>query len=152
VDTSVESLAKPDKPGKKSGIGKGFASILSAVLWTLGFFLAFVFPPNSPWIWLPDTLLLLGFFPLLLIWNPAWPWIAFGVLNVMIGFVLEVAKYLPDDKLPGEMPLVREHLAEFHVPWVWFIVGAVSVVYGIFRRVKGLTIWFMSRRKQKGSS
>lgn len=151
VDGSAESLNKPARTGNKWLTGKGLASILSCVLWCLGFFLAFVFPPDSPLIWLPDTLLLAGFLPLLFIWKPGWPWILFGILNIFIGFVLEVAKYLPDDELPGEMPLVRAHLAEYHVPWVWFIIGFVSVVYGIFRIIKGLIIWIASRRKRKGS-
>lgn len=150
MDCSAEKLAKPGKPGKNSGTGKGLASILSALLWALGFFLAFVFPADSPWIWLPDTLLLSGFFPLLFIWKPAWPWIAFGILNVFIGFVLLVAKYLPDKELPGEMSLVRQHLAEFHAPWVWAIIGVVSILYGLVRLIKGSISWLNSRGKQKG--
>jgi hypothetical protein len=43
------------------------SAVLSAVLWTVGFFLAFVIPKTSPLIWVPDFLLLIGFFPLLFI-------------------------------------------------------------------------------------
>jgi len=123
------------------------AALLSFVLWTLGFLLAFVIPPGSEWIWVPDTLLLVGFLPLLLSWRPAWPWLVFGFFNIFIGFVLQVAQFLPDTSLPGEMPKIRRHLAEYHVPLAWILVGALSVVYGLGRMIRGLIVRVLSRVK-----
>lgn len=124
------------------------SAVLSALLWTAGFFLAFVIAPSSPYIWLPDFLLLAGFFPLLMIWKPAWPWIVFGVCNVFIGFVLEVAKFLPDRELPPEVRLVRGHLAQYHEPMTWMFVGVVSVIYGLVRLIKGTMRWLKERQRK----
>ena len=116
---------------------RNIAAFLSAMLWTASFFLAFVIPSNSPYLWLPDTLLLVGFVPLLLVWKPTWPWFVFGVCNVVIGFALAVARYLPDADLPAHMPKVRQHLAEFHVPLVWILLGAASMIYGALSLISG---------------
>jgi len=124
------------------------AAIVSAVLWTLSFFLAFVISPKSPYIWMPDTLLLIGFAPLLFIWVPAWPWFVFGVFNLFIGFVLEVAKFLPDKSLPGEMPRIRQHLADYHVPIAWMLVGLASIIYGLARVGRSWIRWLMARRSR----
>lgn len=129
--------------------GRKIAAVLSTVLWMVGFFLAFVISPKSPYIWVPDTLLLLGFFPLLLVWKPAWPWLVFGVCNLFIGFVLEVAKYLPDAELPSEMRLVRAHLAEYHSANSWMFIGLVALIYGVIRLIKGWLRWINSKRAKK---
>lgn len=110
---------------------RNIAAIVSTLVWTAGFFLAFVIPGGSPYLWLPDTLLLAGFVPLLLVWRPIWPWFVFGVCNVVIGFVLAVAQYLPDADLPRDLPKVRQHLAEFHVPLIWILFGIGSLAYGV---------------------
>ena len=135
-----------DTPARK------IAAVLSAVLWTLGFFLAFVIQPTSRFIWIPDTLLLVGFFPLLMIWKPAWPWLVFGGCNLFIGIVLEVAKFLPDSSLPGEMRLVRAHLADYHAPLAWMFVGVVSIIYGVIRFFKGLYRWLSKRKAEAAGS
>lgn len=134
-----------DAGTKRPSHGKA-AGYLSAVLWIAGFLLAFVVPAASPFIWVPDTLLLAGFLPLLVFWRPAWPWLAFGVLNVFIGVVLFVAQFLPDSELPGEMPRVRQHLAELHVPLVWVLFGVFSFLFGLVRIVRG-ALAFLGRRR-----
>lgn len=121
----------------------------SAAIWIIGFLLAFVIPPTSKLIWVPDTLLLVGFFPVLFVWQPGWPWLVFGLGNIFIGFVLQVAFFLPDAGLPATMVPVRAHLAEYHVPMVWILTGIVSVIYGVIRTVKHLTIW-VSKNARKG--
>ncbi len=146
--TTDKAKAEPSSASKK-GMGRQFAAYGSAVIWTASFFLSFVIPPGSPLIWVPDTLLLLGFVPLLFIWKPAWPWLVFGFCNIGIGFVLAVTPFLDDSLLPGELPKVRQHLAEFHVPLVWILLGAASVLYGLVRLVRGLISWLHARTRKK---
>jgi len=139
-DKSSTNVRRRDTPERK------IAAVASAVLWTAGFFLAFVISPKSPYIWAPDLLLLLGFFPLLLFWKPAWPWMIFGACNLFIAFVLMVAKYLPDASLPAELRLVRAHLADYHAPLSWMFVGVISIIYGLIRMIKGWLRWIDSKR------
>lgn len=151
------------------------AGIVSAVLWILGFALAFVIPADNPLMWVPDALLLIGFFPLLFFWKPSWPWLVFGVLNVAIGFILLVGTFIPVDTLTSEMNKAREqltaqkspyasvfsesstqqmahvhtHLVKQHSPWTWMIIGIVSTVYGIVRMIKNMIKW--AAKKKTGS-
>jgi hypothetical protein len=128
----------------KSSLAKS-AGILSLILWVLGFGLAFVIPPLSYFYWVPDALLLIGFWPLLLVWRSGWPWIAFGILNIVIGFVLEMMMFLPDTNFTIEMKLVRKHLAEYHCALVWILIGAASFIYGLFRFTKSSISYFRSK-------
>lgn len=160
--------------GKKMSASK-IAGIVSAVLWILGFALAFVIPADNPLMWVPDALLLIGFFPLLFFWKPSWPWFVFGVLNVVIGFVLLVGTFIPVDTLTSEMNKAREqltaqkspyasvfsesstqqmahvhtHLVKQHSPWTWMIIGIVSTIYGIVRMIKNMIKW--AAKKKTGS-
>jgi len=143
----ITDSAKAERPsGSKNRKGRQLAAWGSALIWTASFILTFVIPGGSPQIWVPDTLLLLGFVPLLFVWKPAWPWLVFGFCNIGIGFVLAVTPFLDDSLLPGEMPAVRRHLAEFHVPLVWVLLGAASIVYGLVRLAKSLVSWLLARR------
>lgn len=156
----------------KTPIGK-IAGIVSAVLWVLGFGLAFVIPSSSPWMWLPDALLLIGFWPLLYFWKPSWPILVFGILNVIIGFTLLVASFIPVEKLTEEMhtahtqmvltkspyasafsdetakqvAAVHRHVAEQHSPWTWMIIGVLSTIYGIGRMIKNIIKWIAAKKK-----
>jgi hypothetical protein len=151
------------------------AGIVSAVLWILGFALAFVIPADNPLMWVPDALLLIGFFPLLFFWKPSWPWLVFGVLNVIIGFVLLVGTFIPVETLTSEMNKAREqltaqkspyasvfsesstqqmahvhtHLVKQHSPWTWMIIGIVSTICGIVRMIKNMIKW--AAKKKTGS-
>ncbi len=60
-----ESLTEAADKSKSMSASK-IAGIVSAVLWIVGFALAFVVPSTSPFMWVPDALLLIGFFPLLI--------------------------------------------------------------------------------------
>ncbi len=159
---------------KKMSASK-IAGIVSAVLWILGFALAFVIPADNPLMWVPDALLLIGFFPLLFFWKPSWPWLVFGVLNVIIGFVLLVGTFIPVETLTSEMNKAREqltaqkspyvsvfsesstqqmahvhtHLVKQHSPWTWMIIGIVSTIYGIVRMIKNMIKW--AAKKKTGS-
>lgn len=165
----MSEAAEEKKPLSASKI----AGIVSAVLWILGFALAFVVPASSPYMWVPDALLLIGFFPLLIFWKPSWPWLVFGVLNVVIGFILLVATFIPVDTLTTEMAKAREqltqakspyasvfsatateqmahvhtHLAKQHSPWTWMVVGIISIAYGVVRMIKNMIKWAAAKRK-----
>lgn len=121
------------------------ATILSLVFWVVGFALAFVIPPLSKFYWVPDALLLIGFWPLLFVWRPAWPWCLFGILNVLIGFILEMMVFLPDTNFTTEMKLVRKHLTEYHCALAWILIGFVSLAYGLFRSVKAIVFYLRNK-------
>lgn len=148
------------------------AGIVSAILWILGFALAFVIPAESPLMWVPDALLLIGFLPLLFFWKPSWPWLVFGILNVVIGFVLLVGTFIPVNTLTTEMKKaeaqltaqkspyasvfsetsaeqmahVHTHLVKQHSPWTWMLVGVFSTIYGIVRMIKNLIKWTAKKK------
>lgn len=148
------------------------AGIVSAILWILGFALAFVIPAESPLMWVPDALLLIGFLPLLFFWKPSWPWLVFGILNVVIGFVLLVGTFIPVNTLTTEMKKaeaqltaqkspyasvfsetsaeqmahVHTHLVKQHSPWTWMLVGVFSTIYGIVRMIKNLIKWAAKKK------
>jgi hypothetical protein len=124
------------------------AGLISLVLWVLGFALSFVIPGKSPLTWLPDTLLLVGFFPVLFVHPAGWTWLIFGVLNVAIGFILEVGYQLPDDVFPVEVNTLRKGLQATHPTLVWILLGALCTVYGAFRLIKTV-IRFIRKRVSK---
>jgi uncharacterized membrane protein YfcA len=125
------------------------AGLAATILWVAGFAILFIIPAKSPFIWLSDFLLLLGFWPLLWIWRPGWPWIIFGVLNMAIGFFLEIAYALPDTNFTPEMKIVRNHLHDMHSSLTWILVGFVSALFGVFRTNKQIWQWITARSKQK---
>lgn len=129
---------------KKKSKGGKLAGISSTVLWVLGFALAFVIKPG-PQIWIPDTLLLLGFCPLLWVFKPGWPWIVFGVLNCVIGFFLELMVFIPDATFTNEMKIVRQHLAEQHCAIAWILIGLASTVVGIIRTARDIFVFLRKR-------
>jgi hypothetical protein len=95
---------------------------------------------NSPFIWTPDFLLLTGFFPLMFVWRPIWPWFIFGLLNCFVGMVLETTKFLPDNLFPGDVVTLKHHLSAYHVGVVWILIGAGALFYGGLRLVRVLII------------
>ncbi len=113
----------------------------ATIFWILGFALAFVIPAKSKFIFLPDALLLIGFWPFLWQWRFSLPWIIFGVLNMGIGFILQISEYLPNEKFTHEMILAKEHLANQHSPITWIVVGFVSTVFGLIRFFKNTILW-----------
>ena len=134
---------------KKSHLGKGkISAIASTVLWTLGFGLCFVLPPNSNLSWIADFLLLLGFFPLLWLYPAGWTWLIFGILNMGIGVILEIGYHIPAESFPPDVNKARLMLQATHPTLVWILLGLVCTLFGIFRMVKN-TILFFKRRANK---
>lgn len=131
---STNEIPKAD--GSKPAHAGRIVAIATTVLWILAFVLPFMLPPNSILKWLPDTLLLVGFWPLLYLWRPGWPSLVFGVINIIIGSILFIGHFLPADAFPKgaeSMLAVRKHIDEQHEPLAWVLVGVVSFGFGIVR-------------------
>ena len=149
ADSKTESSAVAKE---KQGHGSKAAAISSTVLWILGFVLPFMLPPKSKLIWLSDTLLLIGFWPLLWLWKPGWPWVVFGVLNVIVGGLLQIAFCLDAKYFPAEMLGVRQHLIDQHLPLSWMLIGVISIIVGAVRMSMSLARWFRSRSSSSSKS
>jgi len=141
----------PPDPGvtkpKKTKAAK-VAGLAATILWVLGFLLTCLLPPRSTFVWLGDALLLIGFWPLLWIWRPGWPWLVFGVLNTAIGCLLAIAPYLPETNFTHEMIVVRNHLRDSHSALTWMFIGIISAVVGLVRMICHLCQWIAKRSKQ----
>ena len=125
-------------------------SILTIVTWIVGFILSFYVPPTSPFIWLPDTLLLLGFWPLFFAMRMRFFWLVFGVCNMFIGFVLYVAVFFPEKALePYHMEAMKAHMNLYHPYWAWFLVGLVSSIVGLAICTSSLSIWLFRKIKNR---
>lgn len=112
--------------------------IASCVIWVIGIALAFAIPPSSKFIYIPDGMLMLGFFPLLFLWRFSWPWIVFGILNFGIGILLMVIQYSPDNLFPADLLKPKHHLAEYHPAEVWLITGMIATAFGFGRLFKNI--------------
>ncbi|PWU00677.1 MAG: hypothetical protein C5B53_03690 [Candidatus Melainabacteria bacterium] len=123
---------------------------LAVVLWVVGFALAFVIAPGSPYIWLPDGLLLLGFWPLLIANRCRWLWLVFGLFNTFIGFVLLVVRFMPDSEFSFDPKVLatKTHLGQYHEPFTWMILGIISAVVGAALILIGLVRWMVSKSKK----
>lgn len=106
------------------------ATVLSTSLWLMSIILAFQIPATSSLIWLPDSLLLLGFVPLLLLVKQSWLVLLFGLSNAFIGFFLLVLTHLESDKFVGEVLMMKQHLVTMHSPWAWLVIGLLVTVWG----------------------
>lgn len=149
VSGNAQKVSEP-----KSIKGKTSA-IASAVLWTLGFVLPFVLPPNSNLSWIADFLLLLGFFPLLWLYPAGWPWLVFGILNVFTGALLEIGYHIPVESVPKALAKTfqasRDMIQSTHPTLVWILTGAVCALFGLFRMTKHM-IMFIRNRSTKVQS
>lgn len=124
------------RPGRLSKHKIG--AISSCVLWVLSILLSFAIPGTSPWIWLPDATLLIGFFPLLFAWSPSWPWLVFGVLTLGIGFLFLVFSFIADSYFPVQLHAGKHHLEQYHPWWIWVLLGAGATIYGAGRMTKNI--------------
>jgi hypothetical protein len=129
-----------------------WATVSSTVLWVLSFVLAFVIKSGTSLAFLPDALLLLGFFPLLLLWRRGWLTLLFGVFNTLIGFFLLLLQYLPDEKFVGPMQTMRGHLLTMHSSWTWMLLGLVALVWGAVATVVSIARWLILMRQSKKES
>jgi hypothetical protein len=123
----------------------------SCGLWGLSIVFSFLIPTSSPMIWVPDTILLAGFFPLIWICPYSVIWLAFGILTGFIGSFLLVLTNIPDSALPAQSISVKKHLAEYHPCWSWMIVGSFVTICGTVRFLVNCLLFFM-RRKRKNSA
>lgn len=148
------------------------ATIAATILWVAGFALIFLVPPKSRFVWVSDFLLLAGFLPLLWYCRPGWPWLLFGLLNVIIGFILEIAYVLPDDtlsssgavsllsagggmtsaQLTAQMLHVRDHLRDSHSALTWILVGFGAVAFGAFRTTRDIIGFCKKKPNSKTAS
>lgn len=112
---------------------KAIAGIASCVLWVAGIALGFRIPPNSNLIYVPDALMLLGFVPLLHLWRFSWTWLLFGAINFGIGVFLQAIAFMPDNLFPDRLLIAKHHLAQYHPPITWWMLGALSTICGIGR-------------------
>jgi hypothetical protein len=101
-------------------------------------------------IYVPDVMLMFGFFPLLFLWRFSWTWLIFGVLNIGIGLLLQVIEYSPDNLFPPDLLTPKHHLAQFHPPIVWWLTGFLAVLVGSVRLIKN--IYLMVRRKTRSAA
>ena len=125
------------------------AGIASTTMWILGFVLLFVLKPDDKLIWTSDALLLYGFWPLLFVYKAGWTWFIFGILNMAIGFLLEVAKYLPPEAFPPDVLATKDHILKYHPTMVWIINGFFSALFGAFRIVRTIVKWVMKKSNKR---
>jgi hypothetical protein len=116
--------------GKKTSKKSLVVTVLSTALWLLSIVLAFQIPATSSLIWLPDSLLLLGFVPLLVLARQSWLILLFGLSNAFIGFFLLVLTHLESDKFVGEVLMMKQHLITMHSPWAWLYLGLLIALWG----------------------
>jgi len=128
------------------------ASVTSTVLWVLSIVLAFVIKAGNSLAFVPDALLLFGFFPLLMLWQRGWLTLIFGVLNSLIGFFLLIVRYLPDEKFTGAAGQMRDHLVQMHNAWTWILIGLLAVIWGAVKTAMTLTLWLMKKRAKKSGT
>ena len=110
--------------------GKKIAGLIALALWLLSIALSFLIAPESELIWVPDAVLLAGFFPLLWICPFSLIWIAFGLLTAFIGFFLLLLTNIPTASLPTETHKIKEHLALYHPCWSWMLIGIFVTICG----------------------
>ncbi len=148
--TSDPDAKEPKDSKEKKSPAKKIAALAATILWVVGFSLNFVIKPGERFIWVPDALLLLGFWPLLFVYKAGWTWFGFGVCNMAIGFFLELMVHLPSDifKSPDQI-IVRDHLIQMHSPLTWILIGAISTLYGLFRMIKTVIKWGLKVTKPK---
>jgi hypothetical protein len=131
-------------PSKKS-------SIIAAVIWIVSVIFAFTIPPPSKFIWLPDALLLFGFYPLFISMRSAWLMLAFGVINFFVGFGLLIMQCAPKEELIRLEHIARfnlietsSHVIAYHPYYVWGLIGILSAIIGLGQLLFRLFIWLYS--------
>lgn len=147
-----DTAAKEGKPPakKEKTVVQKIALWSACVLWVLSIVLSFAIPTSSSLIWLPDTVLLLGFFPLIIICRYSIIWLAFGILTGFIGSFLLVLTNIPDSALPAQTISVKKHLAEYHPCWSWMILGTFVTVCGTIRLLVNSVFFFVRRGRNQG--
>lgn len=154
--TGAGATSGKSKTKKEKSKGLKIAGALSIVLWTIGFILPFVLKKDSPYVWVSDTFLLTGFWPLLAYYKAGWTWLVFGILNMVLGFGLELVKHLvaciPDSFWTPEKlaykPLfmnMHHHISDMHPCMPWLIIGFISAIFGIIRMLTAVVKWVLKK-------
>jgi hypothetical protein len=117
-------------------------SMLAAALWIASAVTLFLFGKGSRLLWLSDTLLICGSWPLLYYWTPSWPWITFGICNLVLGIEIAILAVIPASGFPAYMIPVQRHILEHHQLVPWLLLGLISILYGIGRATKNLVLRF----------
>lgn len=146
-ERDLQADAAPDTASRKSRRGL-WATIVSTLLWVASIVLAFVIKPGAM-IFIPDSLLLLGFLPLLWLWHRWWLTLSFGVLNAAIGFFLLILAFLPREPFPPEALPMLDHLIDWHSPWAWMIIGGACALYGTSHLLIKLGRWLVRKLSKK---
>lgn len=136
---------------KPKSARKKIAGWTACGIWGLSIILSFAIPTSSPFIWIPDTVLLLGFFPL--IWICPWSlvWILFGVLTTFIGSFLLLLINIPDSAMPPETHSIKKHLEEFHPWWSWMLLGLFVTVCGVIRLIVNVVKHFLRKKESSAN-
>jgi hypothetical protein len=130
-------------PSKKS-------SIIAAIIWVISIVLAFKIPAGNSLIWLPDTLLLVGFFPLFISVRSPWLWLSFGLLDVFIGVILLIALSAPQEELARRnLVEMNAQMQSYHPYYVWALVGVVSIIIAFIQLIWRIVLWLYRSVIQK---
>lgn len=121
------------------------AGISSCLMWVLSLIASFIVKTDSVLIYVPDALLLAGFLPLLYTWRFSAPWIVFGVLNIGIGFFLQLVGLINNSYFPRELWAPKLHIMTYHPGITWMVMGFVCCVFGVVRLIKNLTLMLKRR-------
>ena len=127
------------------------ATIISTLCWIVSIALSCTLKADNIWIWLPDLFLLIGFFPLLIVWRRHWLTFLFGLFNAGIGFFLIILKYLPDEKFTGTLAGMRNHLLTMHSGYCWLVVGVFALLWGIIGIAAIFIKWILARMRRKSA-
>ena len=127
---------------------KSKLTLLTMFLWVASIVLYFTLPPTSRFLWMPDTLLLFGFYPLLIKGKARWLWILFGILNIAIGWFLAMAYVMPAQQFaPYHLEEVKKHIDLYHPLLVWLFIGVIALLIGIVRVIMQLVSWLRKKFK-----
>ena len=140
--------ALPETKSAAKWTRKKICGCAACVLWLLSIACSFLIAPSSPFIWVPDFILLAGFLPLLWICPFSLVWIAFGLLTGFIGFFLLLLTNIPESALPASSHAIKKHLAEFHPCWTWMLLGAFVTICGTIRLLLN-TVKYILRKSNK---
>jgi len=140
------ALVAEQKPRGKSR-RRNIAGWSAVALWGLSIILSFSIPPSSQYIWVPDSVLLVGFFPLIWICPFSLVWLAFGILTAFIGSFLLLLTNIPDTALPLETVAIKKHLALYHPYWSWILAGLFVTICGAIRLT--INVWLLLMRKKQ---
>lgn len=157
LDSPRSSKRDAGKPKKTAAMK--IATALSMVLWIAGFLLPFVLKKDNPLVWVSDTCLLTGFWPLMFYNKAGWTWLVFGILTVALGFGLELIQFLmpqvPDTFwTPSRMAYkpwfmnMHHHITDMHPSMPWILIGLASTIYGVFRVTKTIIKWILKKTRK----